>query len=64
MHILQIKMQANFEQFCLTQDSYRAQLEEIVESFWRYADKFAHQRASIDRQEVMLAWSVVGILPG
>lgn len=42
-----------FEQLCLTQEIHGAQLAEIVESTHRYANELVHQRASIDRQEVM-----------
>ncbi|KAI5653210.1 hypothetical protein M9H77_30397 [Catharanthus roseus] len=56
-------MQNVFEQLWSTQDIHRTQLVEIVESTRRYADKLAHQRASIDRQEVTLARLCSRFLP-
>ncbi|KAI5680963.1 hypothetical protein M9H77_02190 [Catharanthus roseus] len=52
-----------FEQFPFTQDIHKAQLAEIVESTCRYADVLAHQRASMNRQEVMLAHVCSGFMP-
>lgn len=52
-----------FEMLCLTQDIHGTQLAEIVESSRRYADELANHRASIDRQEVMLARLCCQFLP-
>ncbi|KAI5664094.1 hypothetical protein M9H77_23417 [Catharanthus roseus] len=44
-----------FEQLQINQEIQGMLLTEIVESTRRYANELAHQRASIDCQEVMLA---------
>ncbi|KAI5681693.1 hypothetical protein M9H77_02921 [Catharanthus roseus] len=56
-------MRTAFEQLRITQDIHETQLAEIVESTRRYADKLTHQRASTDRQEVMLAKLYSRFLP-
>ncbi|KAI5676241.1 hypothetical protein M9H77_07191 [Catharanthus roseus] len=55
MDAFQIEMQTAFEQLQINQEIQGMQLTETVESTSRYADELANQRASIDRQEVMLA---------
>ncbi|KAI5663519.1 hypothetical protein M9H77_22842 [Catharanthus roseus] len=52
----QTGMQTVFEQLRINQEIQEIQLTERVESTRRYVDALAHQRASIDRQEVMLAY--------
>ncbi|KAI5669020.1 hypothetical protein M9H77_18873 [Catharanthus roseus] len=49
------EMQPAFKHLRVTQDIHGDQLAEIVESTCRYVDELAHHRASIDRQEVILA---------
>ncbi|KAI5676129.1 hypothetical protein M9H77_07079 [Catharanthus roseus] len=53
--VFQTEMQTAFEQLRINQEVQGMWLTEIVESTHRYADESAHQRASTDRQEVMLA---------
>ncbi|KAI5668427.1 hypothetical protein M9H77_18280 [Catharanthus roseus] len=48
-------MRTTFEQLHINQEIQGMQLMEIVESTHRYANELADQRASIDRQKVMLA---------
>lgn len=55
MAAFQSEMRTVFKQLCVTQDIHGAQLGKIVESPHRYLDELLHLRASIDRQEVMLA---------
>lgn len=55
MDAFQTKMLDAFEQFCLTQDAHDVQLAELIEYSYWYTDELAHQMASVDRQEIMLA---------
>ncbi|KAI5653174.1 hypothetical protein M9H77_30361 [Catharanthus roseus] len=56
-------MRTAFEQLHVTQDIRGAHLAKIMESTRRYADELAHQRASINRQEVILARLFSRFLP-
>ncbi|KAI5681059.1 hypothetical protein M9H77_02286 [Catharanthus roseus] len=47
--------ETTFEQLWINQEIQWIQLTKLVESTCRYADELAYQRASIDRQEVILA---------
>ncbi|KAI5652517.1 hypothetical protein M9H77_29704 [Catharanthus roseus] len=51
----QTEMRTAFEQLQINQEIQGMQLTEIVESTRHYAGELADQKASIDRQEVMLA---------
>ncbi|KAI5671476.1 hypothetical protein M9H77_11840 [Catharanthus roseus] len=55
MDAFQTEMRIAFEQLWINQEIQGMQLMEIVESTRHYIDELAHQRASIDRQEVLLA---------
>ncbi|KAI5658372.1 hypothetical protein M9H77_27165 [Catharanthus roseus] len=55
MDAFQTKMCTGFEQLQINQEIQGMQLTEIVESTCCYANELAHQRASIDRQKIIVA---------